>query len=231
MKKVCIVMIGAIRNENDILENIRITKSNFKDCEVSVLFSTWNPKREEYNFCGVNYVYDYNKEELEDSLRGLVDFSLFLNQKSLDEYNKCNDSVFKSPFRFIPIFIYQLIEVSKYIKENNLKFDYIVKTRNDTAIELNNAEKYLNNKINVPPIYWVPGTKYFEDSINDHFFVTDFENFQKFAEISDDKLTQYCNDSRSGENINFNILKDFGEISYIDETDIKLYINRNKKFI
>lgn len=231
MKKICIIVIGAIRNENNISENIKITKECFKDYEVSVLFSTWYPKKEEYIFWGVNYIYDYSKEELEEQLKGLVDINLYLNQKPLNEYTRCNDSVFHGSLAFIPLFIYQLIEISKYIKENNLSFDYIVKTRNDTAIEIKNIEKYLNDKFNVPPIYWIPGTKYIEDSINDHFFISTFDNFQKFSEISEEKMNYYCSISKSGENINRNIFKDFGEISYIEEDDINLYIYRTKKFI
>lgn len=224
--KIGIIFIGAIRDALPIIKQSILTLKNSlnKDkYDIDIIFSTWNPKQGEYiypkQWWGKNYVYDYNINLLYEQIKNIVDVEIFLDQPDIEWYPQCKNG---SP----PIFVYHLLEIAKYIKDKNLKYDYIIKTRHDDIIKINNIEKYLNNNINIPPLYWYQQefkTIYPSDAKNDHFFITSFDSFIKFLELKDEIIRKECIRAWDNEHLNQILLEKISTISLIDDSDILEY--------
>ncbi len=104
----------------------------------------------------------------------------------------------------MPLYIYQLQYIKKFIIENNLNFDYVVKTRNDVQFSIKDSNKILNNSIYTFPIYWQLHKKY--SYLNDHVFIISFDNFKKLN-MSDENIINITKISWDCEEFNFNIIK------------------------
>lgn len=220
---VALIFIGAVRECSDFInENIKSLKESFgESCKITVVFSTWVPSQEKYFTSGVLYTYDYDYFKILKQIENITDVNIFLKQQPLEDYvslkNGCK-----------PIFIYQLIEIAKYFKEHELKFDFVFKTRHDINLKIIHPEKYFNNFFNISPIHFnnlTPST--LPINSNDHFFICSYENFMKFNELNFKEIAEQAGDN---EHFNYLVLKLLVEISYLDFSDIEKYVVRNTRF-
>lgn len=197
MVKICIIIIGAIRLECDfIAENIQNIRDHFAGYDVTTIFATWNPINKIYITHGVNYYYDYDKDKLTETIAPLVDNLLFMNNLEINNVPKLQNGM-------PPLFMYQLGYVKEFIINNNLNFDYIIKTRNDIQIKIDDIPNYLNSNVYIPPAYWRTEPL---NLLNDHFFIMPFKLF-KTIDISLQNVidtTPTCNDC---EELNFKLIK------------------------
>ncbi len=209
--KICLIVTGAIRiSYSDMLKCIMTTKSNFSFCEVYVIFCTWKPIVKTYISWGLNYYYDYDYDEYKNVLESHVDKVLFMENLDIDNVIKLRNWM-------PPLFMYQIGYVKDYIEKNNLEFDYIIKTRNELELVINNTEKYLNEFTYVPPAYW--RTDYVYDLLNDHFFIMPYKKFMSL-DLSNNTIEKITNNYGDCEDINKHVMKpDF----CMDNQDIKLY--------
>jgi len=216
MKKICIFFTGAIREDFEFIKNnIYFIKNNFKDYNVTTIFHTWYPMRD-------NYDYDYYsfKKEIEKN----IDILLFSKQENLSEYPRCRNN---SP----PLYFYSILEIFNYINKNNLKFDFIVRTRNDLEIKIKNIEKFLDGNIYVPKLFWYDALP---NHTNDHFFIASFEDFEKINNLTEEKIKLFCQNSHNCEEFNSHVLQTMSDkkIFLIDDNDLNTYILRKeRKFI
>jgi len=225
--KIGLIFIGAIRENIELIpQNIQILKQCFADHNVSVILSTWAPEKKTFIFDNKNYVYDYDFNEFTKYTKDIVDYSVILKQRNLNDYvnlkNGCK-----------PIFLYHLNEIANYLNDNDIKFDYIVKTRHDMLFELHNTNNYLNECYNILPYHYNNGvpTHYTENAYNsnDHFFITSYNNFMKFSMLTDEKIIKLAQESWDNEHINYLTLKNMSDINYIEWIDVKKYIVRNNR--
>jgi hypothetical protein len=172
--KICIFFIGSIRNDYKLINHIICKlKSQFSFADVTTILCTWEPTKKIYkNHCTSNYYYNYEKQEFSESILKSVDIQLYMENIDFDTIQKCKNGM-------PPCFIYQFQYIQQYLKDNNYKFDYIIRTRNDLEIILKEPTKYFDTKTYIPPVYWRPDDLY--KLINDHFFIMPF---QKFMEIN-----------------------------------------------
>lgn len=220
MKKVGIIFTGAIR---ECLPFIRRNILDFKECfsgyDVEIIFSTWNPKKGSYVHHGLPYVFDYDINELNDQIEGIVDHLIIKDQKNIDDYLKTLD---KNP----AIQFYQIIDVAKYLLENNIKYDYIVRGRHDNHFIMKDVQKYFDGKLYVPPCYHLRHSFTNPNETSTHLLITTYENFIKYANYDEEILKNFCATSLSNEHLDAALIKDIGELGFIDDNDILKFKNR-----
>jgi len=222
--KCCIIYIGAIREcANSIKENILYLKESFNSVDVDIIFSTWNPVKTSYFIQSVNYVYDYDINNILNQIDGITNLNLFFNQKLINEYYSCSDG-------FPPLFLYNLIEIAKHLKKENKQYDYIIRSRHDNKVKIKNSEKYFNKNTYTMPAYQFSSKekKYSLDYTSGHFFITKYENFLKLSDLNDNTIKNWVQNSINAESVDSKMLKYISEdISFIDDLDVLFFQNRN----
>lgn len=223
MAKIGLLFVGAVRDcITDIKRNIQALQSCscFDGHEIHTVFSAWLPEKEPQYICGGNYVSDYDMDELHKQLDGVVDTTIFYKQRRLDNYSKMRDG---RP----PITQYHLMELAKSLKKDQLKFDYVVKTRHDNFLRIKNIDRYLNNSFSVPPLYWCAGKANVPHMINDHCFISSFDTFMKYADLEESMVESIIIDSSNGEEVNARTFALMSYLNFIDASDIITYHNKN----
>ena len=212
--KICIIIIGAIRLDSfTLVENIKQMIENFQTYEITLIFVTWEPIEKTYIVHNINYYYEYDKINVTENITSCVDAILFMNNLEIENVVKLKNGM-------APLFMYQLSCAKDFILANELNFDYIVKTRNDIQIKINDIHELLNDKVYIPPAYWL--YEYNSDyniPLNDHFFIMPFTLF-KSIDISVTNIinmTPHCMDC---EELNYRLIKPDVIIS---SNHIKLY--------
>jgi len=196
--KICIIIIGAIRLDSfTLIENIKQTIDNFKNYEITTIFVTWEPINKTYITHNVNYYYDFDKLNVMENIKNNVDSILFMNNLEIENVIKLKNGM-------PPLFMYQVNYAKEFILKNNLNFDYIVKTRNDIQIKINDIHNFLNDKVYIPPTYWRQDDLY--KLLNDHFFIMPFALF-KSIDISVNNIINITLNSWDCEELNYNLIK------------------------
>jgi len=211
--KICIIIIGAIRLDSfTLVENIKQMIENFQTYEITLIFVTWEPIEKTYIVHNINYYYDYDKKNVTENITSCVDAILFMNNLEIENVVKLKNGM-------APLFMYQLSCAKDFILANELNFDYIVKTRNDIQIKINDIHELLNDKVYVPPAYWLWDYYNHIIPLNDHFFIMPFTLF-KSIDISVTNIinmTPHCMDC---EELNYRLIK---PDVIINSNHIKLY--------
>lgn len=220
MSRIAILFIGGVREcLGDISRNIITLQNDLVSHHTHTFFSTWFPEAEPYNISGSNYCCDYSIPKLQEQLT-TVNTVMFHKQKRLSEYATARNS-------YPPMFTYQLMEVAKSFRLLGENYDYIVKTRHDNLFSMKNIEKYFTDDFSVLPLYWVHGRERDYSMVNDHFFITSFNTFMKYADLSDDVLKEYCSHSHNCEQSNAITMSSMSNVRFVDESDIVKYSNKN----
>lgn len=207
--KICIIIIGAIRLDSvTLVENIKQMIENFKTYEITLFFVTWEPIKKTYTVHNVNYYYDYDKINVTENITSCVDAILFMHNLEIENVVKLKNGM-------APLYMYQLSYAKDYILANHLHFDYIVKTRNDIQIKINDIHELLNDKVYIPPAYWLNTI----EPLNDHFFIMPFTLF-KSIDISVTNIINMTPHCRDCEELNYRLIKPDVVIS---SNYIKLY--------
>ena len=76
-----------------------------------------------------------------------------------------------------PLMFYQMSYLQTYLKNNNLTFDYIIRTRNDLEIILKESKKYFDNNTYVPPTYW--RLSELNTLLNANFFILPYQKYME----------------------------------------------------
>ena len=180
MNILCFI-VGAIRTDfKDIRTNIMTIKEQIHaNDKCTFIFLTWAPIVKSYKFYTINYYYDYDKSALENELHDIVNDFIFIENPDLNTMVKCMN---KCP----PIATFYQTYMHEYINtknNNNIQYDYVIKTRNDLTIRMNNIYDYFNDATYVPPCFWSP-TRDNHGGIlrlfNDHFYITTYTKFINF---------------------------------------------------
>jgi hypothetical protein len=199
MIKICIIVTGAVRlDSNSLIENIKINFGNFNDYDITSIFVTWEPIKKTYITHNINYYYDYDKNNIIETVKPFVNEILFMDNLEINDVVKLQNGM-------PPLFMYQLSYAKDYIIKNNLTFDYIVKIRNDMQIKIYNIENFLNDNVYVPPPYWLQSYQQL-DLLNDHFFIMPFGLF-KSIDISYETIINTTPKCRDCEVLNLTLIK------------------------
>ena len=224
MKILCFVT-GAIRNDpDDIRKNIMsIKKQIHEDDMCHFVFLTWNPIIGTFFFnrCNVNYYYNYNKDELIEKISDVIDTFIFKDSPDLKLVETCiNDAP--------PIAAYFQTYIHEYLKQSNLQYDYVIKTRNDLLIELNDIYKFFNDSTYIPPCFWLNRVLR-----NGHFYITSYNKFMEF-DFSIQNIKRQTKISWDYEDLDYNLINPVRPIELNDILQYKLqgvlkfhYINPN----
>ncbi len=201
--KICCFIIGAIRNPiEEIVYNINQLKENFKNHDVTTIFSTWEP------FVSDNsYIYNYNKDELVQKISPHVNHLLFHENLDFNSMRRCKNTG-------LPVMIHAQSLVQSFIKKLDQTFDYIVRSRNDLNINIKNVEKYFDNFMYVPACYW-KGTFLH----NDHFYITPYSKFINLP-LDLNTIEENVKNSHDCEEVFHRLFKPDKEI---EKNDIKVY--------
>jgi len=227
--KLGLIFVGAIREcLDDIKTNIQALKDCFPTHDVEVIFLTWYPKKGTYSNHkvneGANYLYDYDINLLNEQIKDVVDIPIFLEQKDMSQYHQCRDDGF-------PFFAYNLIYIAKYLKENNKKYDYIIRSRHDNFVRIKDAEKFFNENANVSPCFHIGDKQFNRTETSSHFFITSYNNFLKLKDLSDDQIKHFCENSVNNEQFDAHMLNHIaGNIEFIEPSDFLNFRNRRLSF-
>lgn len=223
MKSVVVIVNGCIRDSiskyADVIYNINSYLYIFN---IDIYIHTWEP------FPNTNkkiHQYNYNKEEFINEMQKIPNVKkiLFEKQKTDEElnllnipYNKltlsapnasyeCRNAIFNCFTAYKSLL--------EKIKSTNIKYDYLLKVRNDLLIGIDSFDNIIehanNNELCIPPNYWCD-TKYY----NDHWI------FAKYSIIKDiltyNSIQEYIDKTR---------------ISWNQEELSHLFLSKNKNSI
>lgn len=219
--KLAIVFTGAVR---ECIKSIRRNIVEFTDCfnayNPEIIFSSWLPTKEVFMYYGINYANDYDLDILREQTKGIVHTEILLKQ-DLTTYYRNNGH--KGPITLL----HRLREVAKYLKKENKTYDYIVLSRHDNQVKMQNVEKYFQNEIFIAPLYWNANLKYSTTDISDHLFIMPYSTFIKILDIPEETIIDMCQRSFDDEQFAANLIKYIGDIRFIEDNDILTFINRN----
>lgn len=210
MKNICLIFTGAIRESlKDIRRNIKDIKDCFSDHNIDVIFITWKS----------NDKISYDENELKKQIDGIVDFFIVQDMRNISDYPRTGDN--NSTIQFFPI-----IDAAKFLRENNLVYDNVVRLRHDNHFVMNNINSYLEKSFYVPPCYHLPHWLYNKNITSSHMFITTYENFLKYEEY---QSYIYENSSKftCTENLDAKLMSNISDIEFIDDKDIVKFKNRN----
>ena len=220
MKRIALLFVGGVREcLNDINHNIAALQKNLEGYDLHTFFSTWFPQPEKQFIQGNNYTCNYDMSVLQNQLQ-TVDTSMYYKQKNLTAYHAPSNG-------YPPLFTYQLIEIAKSFRRMGETFDYIVKTRHDNMFTMKNLDKYMSDDFTVLPLYWIHGHENDRNMLNDHFFITSYRTFMKYADLTDEDMRQHCIGCHNCEQTNARTLNSMSGIRFMDTDDITKYSNRN----
>ena len=218
--KVCIAFVGRILPINipAIRNNIETLKQCFDGYDVDAVFVGWSSQDGHYDFCNTNYSQSvYDVDAVARQIDGVIDLAFLPDQPDIESIPKCKNSCH-------PVFAFIIRETASMLLSRGVEYDFVVMSRHDMIIEIENVEKYMNGAINVPLKYW--GANRQEDHHkNDHFSITSFQDFIKISGMTDEDIELISKNSNDNEMFNYHMLRNVrDDIRYIDDEDIKQYI-------
>tara|TARA_R110001592_G_scaffold27387_7_gene101395 strand:+ start:5017 stop:5757 length:741 start_codon:yes stop_codon:yes gene_type:complete len=197
--RIAIVLYGAIRISSIKIKDI-IKKHNeifldalFRNKTIDINFflcafePVENPQYLWYNTTN-EYYYDINNLKKELSELNLNITYIFTKQPDLNAIIKTKNGA-HAPSLFL---LHYYRNFYNYIKDNNLVFDYIVRSRNDMYINISKINSYLNDNIMVLSSRCHTNP---QCSINDYFYIIPFKNISNFYNISVKQLEHIIKNS------------------------------------
>lgn len=135
-----------------IQRNVNALKESFFPHKTETVLITWLPRKEftipsyfRENDRNCNVIEQYDVDEIKGGLDTIFDRSIYLEQKDLPAYSHATNNMY-------PWFLYQLIDAYPHLKD--IQYDYVVKSRFDNFFRMIKIEKYFNNYINIPFLYY-----------------------------------------------------------------------------
>lgn len=215
--KIAIVSRGLIRSSfgNDIYsfneqsvqwckENLDILKGCFGGHDITTFFCSWksvNAENYAKNFDNCLLLKEPSKEE---SLKNLPNFPVWFRTPSHNCYHTL--SVYK--------FFFQSRQIVTAVENSNIPFDYVVMTRPDMRLKIDDTKEWMDGS------YCVPGMSYV--NFNDHFGIAPAKMVYDVWKTSNNVLSNVVEISLDTEDVLKNIIKSLG-ISFNLKYNISQY--------
>jgi len=193
-------------------ENLDILKNTFSGHEITTFLCSWNMQ----NAVEFSSSFDYsslpNEPTKEECFKFLPGQPILYSKPSHAYYGSTNAAKI----------LIQTKEVMRLVRDSEQEFDYVIMTRPDIRIRLNNPDEWLTDK------YVVPG--YFYVDFNDHLGAAPAKEMLKTWDFTDEEMREVVSRSNDNEDVIKSLLQRSG-LPFQTNRNMSEYTLRNNNGI